>query len=98
MIRMEMSLSLSSVPRTARSPSSTRNSALAVISVSTSVHGICLELKDPATGEHAESFFGICELVKPRDCVGCKLCEEVSIKDAIRVESPILVEWQEAAD
>ncbi|MDD9975553.1 MAG: 4Fe-4S dicluster domain-containing protein, partial [Candidatus Poribacteria bacterium] len=58
----------------------------------------CLELKDPDTGEHAESFFGICELVKPKDCVGCKLCEEVCIKDAIRIESPVLVELDEAAD
>ena len=58
----------------------------------------CLELLDPDTGEHAESFFGICELVKPKDCTGCKLCEEVCIKDAIRVESPILLELAEAAD
>ena len=58
----------------------------------------CLELKDPETGEHAESFFGICELVKPKDCVGCKLCEEVCIKDAIRIESPVLVELAEAAE
>ncbi len=58
----------------------------------------CLELLDPKTGQHAESFFGIANLVNPKDCVGCKLCEEVCIKDAIRVESPILYEWKEAAD
>jgi NAD-dependent dihydropyrimidine dehydrogenase PreA subunit len=58
----------------------------------------CLEIQDPATNEHADSFFGICELVKPTECVGCLLCEEVCIKDAIRVESPVLLELAEAAD
>ncbi|MCG9130183.1 4Fe-4S binding protein, partial [Candidatus Poribacteria bacterium] len=32
------------------------------------------------------------------ECVGCKLCEEVCIKDAIRIESPVLVELAEAAE
>ncbi len=58
----------------------------------------CLEIVDPNTNQHADSFFGICELVKPKDCVGCLLCEEVCIKDAIRVESPVLLELAEAAD
>ena len=58
----------------------------------------CLEIQDPVTNEHADSFFGICELVKPTACVGCLLCEEVCIKDAIRVESPVLLELAEAAD
>ena len=58
----------------------------------------CLEIIDPVSNEQVDSFFGICELVKPRDCVGCLLCEEVCIKDAIRVESPILLELAEAAD
>ena len=51
---------------------------------------MCLEIIDQLTHEHADSFFGICELVRP--------CEEVCIKDAIRVESPVLLELAETTD
>ena len=45
----------------------------------------CLEMVEPPD---ASGFFKVADNTKPADCVACKLCEEVCIKDAITITWP----------